>query len=212
MTDDLFKQEEPIAIADAAWLFRGHARDCAAKVIAAVRAVLSQAPLRRMQVPGGHWMSVRTSSCGSKGWVSDERGYRYAGEDPLTGNPWPEIPPLLLEMARSGAAEAGFADFCPDACLINCYRPGARMGLHQDRDEKDRTAPILSLSFGLPATFMFGGLKRRDPVQRFLLEHGDMLVWGGPSRMAYHGVAPLKAGEHPLLGSWRVNLTFRRAG
>ncbi|GGC10653.1 alpha-ketoglutarate-dependent dioxygenase AlkB [Marinobacterium zhoushanense] len=212
LTEALFDDQERIAIADSAWLFRGYARAQASEIVEAVRSVLRQAPLRQMQVPGGHWMSVRTSSCGDKGWVSDSRGYRYACEDPLTGRAWPAIPPLLLELAVSGAARAGFAAFEPDACLINCYQPGAKMGLHQDRDEKDLDAPIVSLSFGLPATFMFGGLTRRGSVKRFPLLHGDMLVWGGPSRMVYHGVAPLQAGEHPMLGAWRVNLTFRRAG
>lgn len=212
MTRLLFNDEEPIQVADAAWLFRGYVRESADEILAAVRGVIRQAPLQRMQVPGGHQMSVVTSSCGDWGWVSDATGYRYAGEDPSTGRPWPKMPELLRELAIVGAARAGFDGFAPDACLINCYQPGAKMGLHQDRDERDRSAPILSISLGLSATFMFGGLRRRDPVKRFPLEHGDMLVWGGPSRMAYHGVAPVKAGEHPLLGAWRVNLTFRRAG
>ncbi|MBV1790378.1 DNA oxidative demethylase AlkB [Marinobacterium sp. D7] len=208
----LFGDEERIAIADSAWLFRGYALEQASEIVEAVRSVLRQAPLRQMQVPGGHWMSVRTSSCGALGWVSDSRGYRYASEDPLSGRDWPAIPPLLLALACSGAARAGFEGFSPDACLINCYQPGAKMGLHQDRDERDLGSPIVSLSLGLPATFMFGGLKRRDPVRRFPLLHGDLMVWGGPSRLVYHGVAPLKAGEHPLMGAWRINLTFRHAG
>lgn len=157
-------------------------------------------------------MSVKTSSCGDYGWVTDHQGYRYSKTDPLTGQRWPQMPQELYALATRGAAEVGFDRFTPDSCLINCYRPGSKMGLHQDKDERDRSAPIVSLSFGLPVTFMFGGLKRSDAVKRFTLEHGDLLVWGGCSRMAYHGVAPLKTGDHPMLGPVRLNLTFRQAG
>ncbi|KEA62526.1 Alkylated DNA repair protein AlkB [Marinobacterium lacunae] len=212
MMDDLFVDPDPVPVAQAAWLLRGYLRESAPQIIESVRGVLRQSPLRTMQVPGGKWMSVKTSSCGALGWVSDALGYRYADTDPLTGQPWPAMPTALQVLARDAAAEVGFGAFEPDACLINCYQPGAKMGLHQDRDEKDLSAPIVSVSLGLPAVFMFGGSKRSDAVKRFPLEHGDVLVWGGVSRMVYHGVAPLKAGHHPLLGEWRVNLTFRRAG
>lgn len=212
MIEDLFSDNEPIPIAESAWLLRGYVRESAEQVVEAMRSVIRQAPLRSMQVPGGHRMSVLTTSCGDWGWVSDLEGYRYAAQDPSTGKEWPRMPDLLKRLAVDGAVRAGFEGFDPDACLINCYRPGAKMGLHQDRNERDRTEPILSISLGLSATFMFGGLKRGDPVRRFPLEHGDMLAWGGASRMVYHGVMPVKAGEHPMLGGWRVNLTFRRAG
>ncbi len=157
-------------------------------------------------------MSVTTSSCGELGWVSDSRGYRYADRDPVSGRPWPKIPDRLRTLAQQAAEEAGFGRFDPDACLINCYRPGAKMGLHQDRDERDRRHPIVSLSLGLPATFVFGGFQRSGEKTRIELRHGDLLVWGGRARMRFHGVLTLKRGWHPLLGEQRINLTFRKAG
>lgn len=164
-----------------------------------------------MVTPGGHQMSVAMTSCGSFGWVTDRSGYRYDALDPDSGQPWPAMPPRFRELAERAAGEVGFAGFAPDACLINRYEPGAKMSLHQDRDERDIGAPIVSVSLGLPATFLFGGLKRADKTQRYRLAHGDVVVWGGPARLAFHGVAPLADGEHALLGRQRINLTFRRA-
>jgi alkylated DNA repair protein (DNA oxidative demethylase) len=164
-----------------------------------------------MVTPGGHRMSVAMTNCGDAGWVTDRTGYRYDANDPETGKPWPPMPAGFRDLAVRAAAEAGFAGFVPDACLINLYEPGAKLSLHQDRNERVRDAPIVSVSLGLPATFLFGGLKRTDPQRRLALQHGDVVVWGGPSRLAYHGVMPLKDGEHPALGRRRVNLTLRKA-
>lgn len=164
-----------------------------------------------MSTPGGHRMSVAMTNCGRFGWVTDRTGYRYDRIDPESGKPWPPMPPVLVELAQGAAAEAGFSAFAPDACLINRYEPGARMSLHQDKDEADFAAPIVSVSLGLPAIFLFGGLKRSDRPRRFRLEHGDVVVWGGPARLAFHGVAPLADGEHGAMGRRRINLTFRRA-
>jgi alkylated DNA repair protein (DNA oxidative demethylase) len=172
--------------------------------------VLAQVPLRHMQTPGGHTMSVATASCGALGWVSDSQGYRYAARDPQSGLPWPALPACLMELARRAAAAAGFDNFQPEACLINQYVPGAKLSLHQDRDEKDLRAPIVSVSLGLPAIFLFGGTERSQRPQRYRLAHGDVVVWGGPARLAFHGVAPLQDGAHALLGRRRINLTFRR--
>jgi alkylated DNA repair protein (DNA oxidative demethylase) len=174
--------------------------------------LIEQAPWRQMVTPSGHWMSVAMTNCGALGWVSDRTGYRYEPLDPLTGRPWPPLPDRFLRLARDAGAQAGFADFLPDACLINRYLPAARMSLHQDRDERDLSAPIVSVSLGLPAMFLWGGLKRKDPARRIPLAHGDVLVWGGPDRLRYHGVLPLEAGQHALLGDQRINLTFRQAG
>ncbi|XUM20181.1 DNA oxidative demethylase AlkB [Bradyrhizobium oligotrophicum S58] len=200
---------EPLA--PGAVLLRGFARPYDNELMTAIEAIAAQAPFRRMVTPGGHQMSVAMTSCGSLGWVTDRSGYRYDACDPDTGRPWPAMPPLLRRLAEQAAREAGFADFAPDACLINRYEPGAKMSLHQDRDERDIGAPIVSVSLGLPATFLFGGLKRTDKTQRHRLAHGDVVVWGGPARLAFHGVAPLADGEHGLLGRQRINLTFRRA-
>ena len=179
-----------------------------------VEAVIATAPLRHLVTPGGQTMSVAMSNCGPLGWVSDRRGYRYLAADPLSNQPWPAMPVGFLALATRAAAEAEFAGFRPNACLINQYEPGARMGLHQDRDEGgpvgDFSAPIVSVSLGLPAIFLFGGLQRKDKTTRWPLLHGDVVVWGGPSRLAFHGVAPLKDGEHAALGARRVNLTFRQ--
>jgi len=152
------------------------------------------------------------TNCGALGWITDRTGYRYDAIDPLTGEPWPAMPPSLLRLATSAAAKAGFPDFQPDACLVNRYEPGTRLSLHQDRNERDFSQPIVSVSLGLPATFLFGGLKRADKTLRIPLSHGDVAVWGGPARLRYHGVSPLKDGEHPLWGRRRINLTFRKAG
>jgi alkylated DNA repair protein (DNA oxidative demethylase) len=165
-----------------------------------------------MQTPGGFTMSVAMTNCGPFGWVSSERGYRYAEEDPVTGAPWPALPPVMLDLARDAAAAAGFERFEPDACLVNRYEPGARLTLHQDKNESDLRQPIVSVSLGVPALFLFGGLKRKDRPLRLELVHGDVVVWGGPSRLRYHGVAPLKSAQHPFAGQARINLTLRRAG
>ncbi len=197
-------------------LLRGFALPEADALLDAIAEVIAAAPLRRMQVPGGGTMSVAMTNCGAAGWVSDLRGYRYSPIDPQNGQPWPAMPGVIAELAGRAAEAAGFADFVADACLINRYEPGARMGLHQDRDEAYRTAPIASISLGLPATFLFGGLvrkdlARKDPVRKIELVHGDVVVWGGPVRMAYHGIAPLADGSHPLTGQARYNLTLRKA-
>lgn len=183
-----------------------------ASVLAGVRSVTEQAAFRHMQTPGGFRMSVAMSNCGALGWVTDRAGYRYEARDPETGEPWPPMPASLRELARLAAARAGYDGFDPDACLVNRYEPGARMTLHQDKNERDFDAPIVSVSLGLPATFLFGGLARSDRPVRVALEHGDVVVWGGPARLRFHGVMPLADGEHPRLGRMRVNLTFRKAG
>ena len=197
-------------MAEGAVLLRGFVGDSETELLAALREVVAAAPFRRMVTPGGHQMSVAMTNCGSAGWVTDRTGYRYDGQDPETGKPWPAMSPLLRQLAERAAISAGFAGFAPDVCLINRYVPGAKMSLHQDRDELDFGAPIVSVSLGLPAIFMFGGLQRSDKPRRFRLEHGDVAVWGGPSRLFYHGVAPLAEGNHPVMGAQRLNLTFRK--
>ncbi len=192
-------------------LLRGYCLGAEGALLAALRQVTDAAPFRRMVTPGGHTMSVAMTKCGAAGWVTDRTGYRYDAVDPLSGRSWPPMPQAFRALATAAAADAGFEGFDPDACLINRYEPGAKLSLHQDRDEKAFDSPIVSVSLGLPATFLFGGLKRADPQRRVPLKHGDVVVWGGPSRLAYHGVLPLKDGEHPLLGRRRINLTFRRA-
>jgi alkylated DNA repair protein (DNA oxidative demethylase) len=196
--------------APGAVLLRAFARSRVEPLMQALEAVLAQAPLRHMQTPGGHTMTVATSSCGSLGWVSDRHGYRYAAGNPQTGLAWPPMPGCFAELAQHAAQQAGYAHFVPEACLINQYAPGAKLSLHQDRDEKEFTAPIVSVSLGLPAVFQFGGLQRAERAQRLRLAHGDVVVWGGPSRLAFHGVLPLADGQHALLGRRRINLTFRR--
>jgi alkylated DNA repair protein (DNA oxidative demethylase) len=213
---DLFESAPDVrpsreSMAESAVLLRGFAKPVEADLIAALRDIVEQAPFRQMVTPGGHQMSVAMTNCGGLGWVTDRTGYRYDANDPQAGKPWPAMPPSFRELAGRAAAQAGFEGFSPDACLINCYRPGARMSLHQDKDEHDFGAPIVSVSLGLPATFLFGGLKRGDKARRFRLEHGDIAVWGGPARLNFHGVAPLADGEHALMGRQRINLTFRKA-
>ena len=198
-------------IGEGAALLRGFAKPVEAELITTLREIVEAAPFRHMSTPGGHRMSVAMTNCGRFGWVTDLSGYRYDRIDPESGKPWPPMPPVLVELAQGAAAEAGFSAFAPDACLINRYEPGARMSLHQDKDEADFAAPIVSVSLGLPAIFLFGGLKRSDRPRRFRLEHGDVVVWGGPARLAFHGVAPLADGEHGVMGRRRINLTFRRA-
>lgn len=193
-----------------AYVLRGRALAQAQPILAALQRVKAQSPLRTMKTPGGHAMSVSTTSCGKYGWISDPKGYRYSDVDPLTQKPWPIMPKVFVELAQEVAAEVGFGSFEPDSCLINRYEPRARMSLHQDRDEQDLSAPIVSISLGLPAVFLFGGLERNDKTLRVPLFHGDVVVWGGEDRMRFHGVLPLKDGEHPELGAQRINLTFRR--
>lgn len=200
---------EPLA--PGAVVLRGFARAQAPQLIQEAGNVARLAPWRHMMTPGGLRMSVAMTNCGQAGWVSDRTGYRYDQHDPLSGEPWPAMPAAFLDLARRAAAEAGFARFAPDACLINRYVPGTRLSLHQDRDERDLRAPIVSVSLGLPAVFLFGGLRRADRPARTRLAHGDVVVWGGPARLAFHGVAPLADGDHPLLGHERINLTFRKA-
>ena len=210
--DDLPAQATQQPIAPGAALLRGFARQGDAVLLRAIEAVIAMAPLRHMRTPGGYTMSVAMSNCGPLGWVSDPSGYRYDALDPLSGRPWPAMPACCMDLAVRAAAQAGFAQFRPDACLINVYAPGAQLSLHQDKDEKDFCAPIVSVSLGLPAVFLFGTPRRSDRPQRHRLSHGDVVVWGGPARLAYHGIAPLADGEHALLGRRRINLTFRHAG
>ncbi len=198
-------------MAEGAVLLRGFALAVEAELLAAIEAVTSQSPFRRMTTPGGYVMSVAMTNCGAAGWVTDRTGYRYAPDDPQTGRPWPAMPGCFRSLGLAAAVEAGYPDFAPDACLINRYEPGARLSLHQDRNERDLNHPIVSVSLGLPATFQFGGLKRTDPVRKFALSHGDVAVWGGPSRLRFHGVAELKDGVHDKLGRVRINLTLRGA-
>lgn len=180
-------------------------------LLAALDTVVAAAPFRHMVTPGGFTMSVAMSNCGRVGWVTDKGGYRYTSEDPQTGQPWPEMPAVFAALASEVAEEAGFQGFEPDACLINRYEPGAKMSLHQDKDERDFSNPIVSISLGLPATFQFGGLSRNDKPRKLPLQHGDVMVWGGPARLAFHGILPLKEGQHARLGRNRINLTFRKA-
>jgi alkylated DNA repair protein (DNA oxidative demethylase) len=198
------------AMAEGAVLLRGFARPFEAELLPALRAIVKQSPFRHLVTPGGHRMSVAMTNCGTAGWVSDRTGYRYDAIDPESKQPWPAMPPVLRRLAADAADQAGFDGFAPEACLINRYVPGAKLSLHQDKDELDFAAPIVSVSLGLPAIFLFGGLMRADKTARYRVEHGDVVVWGGPSRLAYHGVAPLTDGEHPVMGRQRINLTFRK--
>jgi alkylated DNA repair protein (DNA oxidative demethylase) len=208
---DLFDPEARQKLREGAVLLRGRALPVDRALLAAIGRISAQAPLRRMTTPGGFQMSVAMTNCGSAGWVTDRTGYRYDPRDPDSGAPWPAMPDVFLVLARDAADEAGFAGFVPDACLINCYAPGTRLSLHQDKDERDHGQPVVSVSLGLPATFQFGGLKRNDRPLKVPLRHGDVVVWGGPARLVYHGVLALKEGEHPALGRRRFNLTFRKA-
>jgi alkylated DNA repair protein (DNA oxidative demethylase) len=206
--DSLPNAHEPLE--EGAALLRGFALPEAPRLLEEVARISETAPFRHLVTPGGYTMSVAMTNCGRVGWVSDRKGYRYDPSDPDSGTPWPAMPVGFAGLALRAAAEAGFVNYDPDACLINRYVPGAKLSLHQDRDEKDAWAPIVSVSLGLPATFLWGGKRRSDPVRRLLLEHGDVVVWGGPARFVYHGVAPLKDGQHPLTGAARMNLTFRK--
>jgi alkylated DNA repair protein (DNA oxidative demethylase) len=212
---DLFEEElseaEHFDFGPGVTVLRGFALGSEAELLHNLKQVSETAPFRHMVTPGGFPMSVAMTNCGAVGWVSDRKGYRYDATDPASGNPWPPMPDSFRRLAAGAAEEGGFPQFWPDACLINRYEPGAKMSLHQDKDEKDFAQPIVSVSLGLPAVFQFGGLKRSEKPQRLPLNHGDVIVWGGPARLRYHGVLQLKTGSHPKLGGCRINLTFRKA-
>lgn len=207
--DGVLRQNETLA--DGALVLRGFARAEAAGLATLIERIAAAAPFRRMVTPGGFTMSAAMTNCGHVGWVTDRSGYRYDSGDPETGRLWPAMPAGFADFALRAAAAGGYANFHPDSCLINLYEPGARLSLHQDRNEADFGQPIVSVSLGLPAVFLFGGLRRTDATRRIRLDHGDVAVWGGPSRLAFHGVAPPGEGEHPTLGRRRINLTFRKA-
>jgi len=209
---DLFDTLEKQQILKDVFLLRGFVTPFEHEILADLAAVIQSAPFSQMTTPGGLNMSVMTTSCGNLGWVSDKNGYRYSVHDPSSGKPWPEMPLSFKKLAQQAASTAGFEQFEPDACLINRYQGGTKMGLHQDKDEQDFNQPIVSVSLGIPAVFQMGGLARSDKVLKLPLYHGDVLVWGGESRLRFHGVMPVKAANHPALGEYRINLTFRKAG
>ena len=213
---DLFDPIVPLILprevmAEGALLLRGASLPFETDILTAIQAITAMSPFRHMVTPGGFVMSVAMTNCGAAGWVTDRSGYRYDALDPESGRPWPPMPASFVDLAVAAAKEAGYPDFMPDACLINRYEPGARLSLHQDKNERNFANPIVSVSLGLPATFQFGGQKRNDPVRKFALRHGDVAVWGGPSRLCYHGVPELKEGDHETVGRMRLNLTFRGA-
>ncbi|MGV8917678.1 MAG: DNA oxidative demethylase AlkB [Pseudomonas sp.] len=215
-TFDLFADDAPQAprteqIGPRSFVLRSFALPRVEQLLPALQQVLNQSPFRHMITPGGFTMSAALSSCGRLGWVTDRSGYRYTDTDPQTGQPWPAMPDALMQLAQAAAIEAGFPGFIPDACLINRYVPGAKMSLHQDKNEQRYEWPVVSVSLGIPAMFLFGGDQRTDPCQRVPLFHGDVVVWGGEDRLRYHGIVALKQAEHPLLGEQRINFTFRRA-
>lgn len=193
-----------------ACVLHGFALPFEGALLKAVESIVAAAPFRHLVTPDGHTMQVAMTNCGAFGWCSDRRGYRYARRDPQSGQAWPTMPESFMRLAREAAAEVGFEAYVPDACLVNRYAPGARLSLHQDRDEQDAVAPIVSVSLGLSATFLWGGFSRSDKTQRVPLAHGDVVVWGGVDRMRFHGVLPVPLGQHPLLGAQRINLTFRK--
>jgi alkylated DNA repair protein (DNA oxidative demethylase) len=212
VTGDLLaglQRAEPIS--DGAVVLRGFAGPAAAALMQAIGDIVAAAPFRHMITPGGWRMSVAMSNCGRAGWITDRKGYRYAPSDPETGEAWPAMPEAIRSLAARAAAAGGFPGFEPDACLINRYEPGSRLSLHQDRNERDFGAPIVSVSLGLPAVFLFGGLARNDRPRRIRLDTGDVVVWGGPARLAFHGVDTLAEGDDALTGRCRINLTLRRA-
>ncbi|MCY1401110.1 Alpha-ketoglutarate-dependent dioxygenase AlkB [compost metagenome] len=217
-TFDLFADAEPEQqprreqIGEQSYVLRGFALPWLERLLPALEEVLAAAPFRQMVTPGGFTMSVALSSCGQFGWTTDLSGYRYTRLDPQTAKPWPMMPEVFFQLAQAAAQAAGFTGFAPDSCLINRYIPGAKMSLHQDKDEHSYAAPIVSVSLGLPAMFLFGGFARSDKSQRVPLFHGDIVVWGGVDRLRYHGVLPIKDGHHPKLGEQRINFTFRTAG
>lgn len=198
------------ALAEGALVLRGLALPYQGALLAGVADVTTAAPLRHLVTRSGHRMSVAMTNCGVLGWISDATGYRYQPVDPDSGRPWPPMPAAFLELCTAAAERAGFAPLRPDACLVNRYAPGARLTLHQDRDELDLTAPIVSVSLGLPATFLLGGLTRAERPRPVPVRHGDVVVWGGPSRLRFHGVRAVAEGRHPATGACRINLTFRK--
>lgn len=206
---DLFGSTE--AITEGAFLLRGFAAKEAATLFDEVKRIAAAALFRNMTTPGGWRMSVAMTNCGEAGWITDRRGYRYEGNDPATGQKWPAMPSIFSSLAKRAAAEAGWQEFEPDSCLINRYEPGSRLTLHQDRNERDFAQPIVSVSLGLPAVFLFGGAERSSRPRRLRLTSGDVVVWGGPARLYFHGVDPLADGSDPLTGRCRINLTFRKA-
>lgn len=217
MTLDLFGGDDPaqhgrVTIGPQSVVLRGFALPTVDALLAGVNDVTAQAPFRHMETPGGYTMSVALTNCGDLGWTTDARGYRYSRIDPVSGQPWPAMPQAFRQLAQDAAREAGFPDFAPDACLVNRYEPGSRLSLHQDRNERDFNAPIVSVSLGMPAMFLFGGDDRADRASRVPLFHGDVVVWGGVDRLRFHGVMPLKDLPHPRLGSQRINFTIRKAG
>jgi len=210
---DLFTgTRQDVRLGPGTMVLPGFALEVEARLLAALDGVVAAAPFRHMVTPGGYRMSVAMTNCGALGWVTNRTGYRYDPIDPESGRPWPPMPEAFMDLAERAAARAGYGDFLPDACLINRYEPGSKLSLHQDKDEQDFGAPIVSVSLGLPARFQWGGMRRTDSVERVSLEHGDIMVWGGPDRLRYHGVLPIKAGNHPATGPFRINLTFRKAG
>jgi alkylated DNA repair protein (DNA oxidative demethylase) len=213
VTFDLFTGPRPdVRLGPGAVVLPGFALDVESQLLSALDDVIAASPFRHMITPGGYRMSVAMTNCGSLGWVTDRSGYRYDPVDPESGRRWPAMLDAFLDLACRAADRANFSGFIPDACLINRYEPGAKLSLHQDKDEQDFAAPIVSVSLGLPARFQWGGMRRMDPVERVPLDHGDVMVWGGPDRLRYHGVMAIKAGTHPLIGAYRINLTFRKAG
>lgn len=211
---DLFSDQiEPrLSIAKGAFYLNGFALPVADQLYELLIAHFKVHPPQTMMTPMGFKMSVRTTSFGQLGWVGTKGGYGYANNNPETEQPWSPIPLPFLVLAQTAAKQAGYRHFEPDTCLVNVYDVGSKMGLHQDKDEPDVSQPIVSVSLGLSATFQFGGLSRQDKVRKLLLHHGDVVVWGSKSRMCFHGVLPIKAGQHQLLGQKRINLTFRKAG
>lgn len=209
---DLFEEDlQQIQICPGAMLFKGAAIESAQDLLASIHNMTQISPFRHMITPGGFKMSVAMTCCGQKGWITDKKGYRYVSNDPITQRPWPLMPELFLEIGKKYAQDAGFLNFTPDSAIINCYLPGTKLSLHQDKDEKNYLAPVVSISLGLPARFMFGGINRTDAIKRFILQHGDVFVFGGPARLNYHGVAPIKAENHFLLGEKRICITLRQA-
>jgi alkylated DNA repair protein (DNA oxidative demethylase) len=202
-------RDEGVLLGPGIALLRGFADT--SRLMPLVENVASMSPFRHLVTPGGQTMSVAMTNCGTVGWVSDRSGYRYSSQDPLTGRRWPPMPPEFHELALTAAARGGFPDFVPDACLVNRYSPGSRLTAHRDADEQNFAQPIVSVSLGLPAGFAFYGLTRGGKGRSVALEDGDVLVWGGPSRLVYHAVRPVKPGNHPLTGGYRYNLTFRHA-
>ena len=217
MTSDLFAEDHPLAgsttrLGSQSVVLRGFALALMDELWPQLQQVVAQAPFRHMVTPGGQTMSVPLTNCGPLGWTSSRAGYRYRGDDPDTGLPWPAMPAVFMRLASEAAAEAGVAGFAPDACLINRYRPGSRLTLHQDKNERDFAQPIVSVSLGVSAEFLWGGLQRSDRTQRIPLFHGDVAVWGGVDRLRHHGIAPVRAMAHLLTGNERINFTFRKAG